>query len=58
LANGSWTHKEDREEFLRLFLHPQPPPWEYENEQGEAELIALAEAQERAYERPAAEESA
>jgi hypothetical protein len=49
LANGSWTHREDRTEFLRLFLHPQPPPWEYENSEGEAELIALAEAQERIY---------
>jgi hypothetical protein len=49
IANGSWGHKEDREEFLRLFLHPQPTPWEYENPEGEAELIALAEAQERIY---------
>jgi hypothetical protein len=47
IANHAWGHKEDREEFLRLFLHPQPTPWEYTNDQGEAELIALAEEQER-----------
>jgi hypothetical protein len=45
LGNGSWTHKEDRAEFLRLFLHPQPTPWEWEGD--EASLIALAEEQER-----------
>jgi hypothetical protein len=59
IQNGSWTHKQDREEFLRLFLHPVPTPWEYENEHGEAELIALAEEQERWLQqdgkRPAAE---
>jgi hypothetical protein len=56
--NGCWTHKQDREEFLRLFLHPQPTPWEFTNPEGEAELMALAEEQERLQEqaskRPAA----
>jgi hypothetical protein len=47
IANHSWGHKQDREEFLRLFLHPQPTPWTYENPEGERELIALAEEQER-----------
>jgi hypothetical protein len=55
LKNGSWTHKEDRDEFLRLFLHPDLSHWEWEgDEQG---LIAMLEQQDQdkqqASERPA-----
>jgi len=45
IQNGSWTHKEDRDEFLRLFLHPELPRWEWEgDEQG---LIDMLEKQEQ-----------
>jgi hypothetical protein len=45
LANGSWGHREDRDEFLRLFLHPELPHWTWEGD--EASLIAMLEKQER-----------
>jgi hypothetical protein len=45
ISNGSWTHKEDRDEFLRLFLHPELPHWEWEGD--EAALIAMLEKQEQ-----------
>jgi hypothetical protein len=55
IANGSWGHRQDRDEFLRLFLHPELPHWEWEgDEQG---LIAMLEQQDQdkqqASERPA-----
>jgi hypothetical protein len=45
IANGSWTRKHDRDEFLRLFLHPELPHWEWEGD--EQAWIDMLEKQER-----------
>ena len=45
LANGSWTSRHDRDEFLRLFLHPELPHWTWEGD--EASLIAMLEARDQ-----------